>query len=79
MLRRYLSSIPRSQAAGRRRQCRKHVKEHLAVTRGSQVSVEEAVRAAQNLAQLVGVREVSVVHEVDAERRVDEEWLRVGR
>ena len=55
-----------------------HVEQHLRVALRAQVPREEGLGALQGPPQLLRVGEVAVVYQVDAERRVDEEGLRLG-
>lgn len=55
----------------------KHVQQHLRVALRAQVPGEEGLRALQSLAELLGVRQIAVVDQIDAERGVYEKRLRL--
>ena len=86
------AGVQAAQARGARRERKEHRLEaatrerkehrcgaggHLGVGRRAQVAVEEGGGGVEQLPQLVGVGQVAVVDEVDAERGVDEEGLRL--
>jgi hypothetical protein len=55
-----------------------HVEQDLRVALRAQVPRKERLGALEGAAQLLSVGQVAVVDEVDAQRRVDEEGLRLG-